>query len=156
MSTEPSDRFGWRTCQKCNDYHYRIVSFNGALRVQCKRCGNLWVLICPQCKNEVVRVERWTNAGGMRHISAVCCRTMRSEWNVATKVRAPMRADALLLLGNECAKCGKTAGLEVDHIIPLCQGGPDILDNMQILCRLCHDRKTVADIGARAARMVRG
>lgn len=32
--------------------------------------------------------------------------------------------------------------MEVDHIIPLEQGGKDCLDNLQLLCVKCHARKT--------------
>ncbi|MFN9295662.1 MAG: HNH endonuclease [Planctomyces sp.] len=32
--------------------------------------------------------------------------------------------------------------MEVDHIIPLHQGGPDTLSNSQTLCIKCHQEKT--------------
>jgi 5-methylcytosine-specific restriction enzyme A len=31
---------------------------------------------------------------------------------------------------------------ELDHIIPLAMGGPDTIENIQILCKICHDFKT--------------
>ena len=44
-----------------------------------------------------------------------------------------------------CARCGRY-GNEVDHIEPLHQGGdPWALDNLQVLCRDCHIRKTAAE-----------
>jgi 5-methylcytosine-specific restriction endonuclease McrA len=33
-------------------------------------------------------------------------------------------------------------GMEVDHIIPLSEGGPDEISNLQLLCRECHKTKT--------------
>jgi len=39
-----------------------------------------------------------------------------------------------------CVECGSTENLELDHIIPVSQGGPDD-DNLQILCSVCHHRK---------------
>lgn len=32
---------------------------------------------------------------------------------------------------------------DVDHIIPLAQGGTNAMDNLQSLCHSCHSRKTV-------------
>ena len=38
-----------------------------------------------------------------------------------------------------CEKCGRTIGLEVHHKIPVIEGGSDELDNLQVLCDICHD-----------------
>ena len=40
-----------------------------------------------------------------------------------------------------CVECGATKNLELDHIIPVSQGGSDDDDNLQILCSVCHHRK---------------
>ena len=44
-----------------------------------------------------------------------------------------------------CQHCG-LAGLEVDHIRPICKGGP-IWDpaNLQTLCKSCHSLKTASE-----------
>lgn len=48
--------------------------------------------------------------------------------------------------GHRCRKCGRVGRLEVDHIVPLKQGGgPWVLDNLQSLCRRCHIEKTRAE-----------
>ena len=57
-----------------------------------------------------------------------------------------------------CACCGRfidyPAGFELDHIVPLANGGTDRVDNMQLLCvwydvdgskRGCHIDKTAAE-----------
>jgi hypothetical protein len=41
----------------------------------------------------------------------------------------------------ECQKCGSTDILDVDHITPISEGGPHKLNNLQVLCRECHDKK---------------
>lgn len=40
-----------------------------------------------------------------------------------------------------CQGCGSRRFLEVDHVIPLSQGGMDELPNMQTLCRGCNRGK---------------
>lgn len=37
-----------------------------------------------------------------------------------------------------CEKCGRTISLEVHHKIPVIEGGSDELDNLQVLCDICH------------------
>ena len=49
----------------------------------------------------------------------------------------------------QCVMC-KERGLvvmaeEVDHIIPIADGGPDTMDNKQALCKTCHKAKTVEE-----------
>jgi 5-methylcytosine-specific restriction protein A len=45
----------------------------------------------------------------------------------------------------QCAWCGG-AYAEVDHIVPVALGGPEHdPDNMQLLCRICHDAKSAAE-----------
>ena len=36
---------------------------------------------------------------------------------------------------------------EVDHIVPLRDGGTDRVDNLQGLCKSCHSRKTATEDG---------
>lgn len=43
--------------------------------------------------------------------------------------------------GYECAECGETEGLSIDHVIPLSKGGSDELDNLQLLCKGCNSSK---------------
>lgn len=41
---------------------------------------------------------------------------------------------------------------EVDHIVPLIDGGSHAIENLQTLCTPCHKQKTAAEATARAAR----
>lgn len=43
----------------------------------------------------------------------------------------------------ECVFCRKNliSGYEVDHIMPLCKGGSNWPDNLQLLCQICNRRK---------------
>ena len=55
--------------------------------------------------------------------------------------------------GYACQNCGVQGGpygaaeLHADHITPISKGGSHRLDNLQTLCRTCHDYKTVRDTG---------
>lgn len=51
-----------------------------------------------------------------------------------------------------CLKCGEPYpeyNLEVDHIIPLHQGGPDNVSNLQTLCKSCHAAKSLTEAAGR-------
>lgn len=47
-----------------------------------------------------------------------------------------------------CAACGglfPAGALEVDHIVPLANGGTDFAWNVQVLCRGCHGAKSASE-----------
>lgn len=46
-----------------------------------------------------------------------------------------------------------TSNLEVDHKVPLSEGGGNDLDNLWLLCRECHKRKTSGERSARLKRL---
>ncbi len=51
-----------------------------------------------------------------------------------------MKSDAQ---GSVCKRCWCTGTeLEVDHVTPLCVGGTDSLENLQVICKACHADKT--------------
>ncbi|MEU9611832.1 HNH endonuclease [Streptomyces sp. NPDC048209] len=67
-----------------------------------------------------------------------------------------LRAQVLCRDGWQCCECGWSPGdpvpdaptgrpvyrgLEIDHIYPKSLGGPDTLDNFQVLCTTCNTRK---------------
>jgi len=65
---------------------------------------------------------------------------------VKRPVRRPMSNHRRFLVfkrdGYRCGICRRKGGeLEVDHIVPLCRGGRDTMDNMQTLCNKCNRGK---------------
>ena len=70
----------------------------------------------------------------------------RRAWRLA-------RQEALVRDNYQCRACGRLVtgrDANVDHIIPLSKNGTSNLDNVQVLCRGCHSRKTVVvDMGGR-------
>jgi|SRR5690625_3131950 len=51
----------------------------------------------------------------------------------------------------QCAACERYTqypnGFELDHIVPLHQGGEDAESNLQVLCIECHETKTLKEQG---------
>jgi hypothetical protein len=45
--------------------------------------------------------------------------------------------------GNKCQACGTKDALELDHILPISQGGTGEESNLQVLCRPCNRKKRV-------------
>jgi len=66
---------------------------------------------------------------------------------------AVQRRARWLALHPLCVKCMAaghvTEAHEVDHIVPLFKGGADEPDNLQSLCKPCHEIKTRTDLGWR-------
>lgn len=51
-----------------------------------------------------------------------------------------------MLSDRECAYCGSTAGLTLDHLIPRIGGGKDDGGNLVLACRPCNSAKRDADL----------
>jgi hypothetical protein len=49
-----------------------------------------------------------------------------------------------------CAGCGCCRGYEVDHVVAIADGGSTAYENLQLLCRECHARKTATEAAQRA------
>lgn len=81
----------------------------------------------------------------------------RFEEDKRKRGRAGQRDRAQVLLEEPlcrtCLEAGKTvASEEVDHIVPLSQGGTDARDNKQGLCTPCHRAKTAGESAAGGSR----
>lgn len=66
----------------------------------------------------------------------------RSTCNHRTRLEVLHRADY------RCEGCGSRGRrLEIDHIVPLADGGTSEQANLQALCRACHMEKTALETG---------
>lgn len=62
------------------------------------------------------------------------------------RLKKKARERHIALYGHlDCRLCGSILYLEVDHIVPRSEDGPDELWNLQILCKECHGKKTHDD-----------
>jgi 5-methylcytosine-specific restriction endonuclease McrA len=60
------------------------------------------------------------------------------------KIPAAVRRYVLERDGHQCQSCGQTSrrrSLQIDHIIPLAQGGTNDISNLQTLCQACNAHK---------------
>jgi hypothetical protein len=48
--------------------------------------------------------------------------------------------------GGRCRQCGSNKELHFDHVIPWSKGGPNTVDNIQLLCGTCNRHKGTDDI----------
>jgi 5-methylcytosine-specific restriction endonuclease McrA len=60
------------------------------------------------------------------------------------------------LYGGRCVACGRSEELEIDHIVPLEQGGANTRDNTQPLCATCNKVKGRQVKDYRTAQALRG
>lgn len=52
-----------------------------------------------------------------------------------------LREQVWLRDGGRCVQCGSAFDIQYDHIIPVVRGGATSLENLQILCGRCNQRK---------------
>ncbi len=93
----------------------------------CIECGDLADgTRCPTCHAEATKRqnERRASTG-----------TLGAPWDWRGKSRAVRRVQP------QCAACGSTVDLTVDHIQPRSLGGTDSIENLRTLCRSCNARK---------------
>lgn len=66
-------------------------------------------------------------------------RRLLKKFNTDVELPSGWRLAVLEYYGYKCMACGATERLEIDHVIPLHEGGADSFENMQPLC-IYHNR----------------
>jgi len=73
-----------------------------------------------------------------------------------TEAPAGLAAAARSKARSLCAACGRLDRRgQVDHVVPLADGGANTQANLQFLCRACHARKTARENAARDRERLR-
>lgn len=73
---------------------------------------------------------------------------MESEGELMAKYRRTslnnfeMKKKLIRIYGERCRWCSSNIQIELDHIVPLWNGGTNREDNLQLLCQSCHKTKT--------------
>ena len=52
-----------------------------------------------------------------------------------------VKSQVFKLHGEKCLACGATEDITLDHIVPVCKGGKNEIDNLQPLCKSCNSKK---------------
>lgn len=86
----------------------------------CRRCGRLTrkASLCQECCKARPSAHR---------------RGYTAQWRAL--------AAAAIAAQPWCTRCGATADLTADHVVPLARGGSSTLDNTTVLCRKCNGAK---------------
>ena len=56
--------------------------------------------------------------------------------------RADVKKAVFDIHGDLCLRCGTSKDISLDHIIPVCHGGENTIENLQPLCIYCNSRKS--------------
>jgi len=76
----------------------------------------------------------------------------RSGWSQQRRAR-----HVLLIHSGKCGVCGLHGATQVDHIVPLSEGGSDDLDNLQPIHAIpCHRDKTAREAQRARSRKLHG
>jgi hypothetical protein len=115
----------------------------------------LWVL-ASQMDNKIPHDLAWlTQRIGARSpvdVEELILRGFLEPWNDGRArgklenwhsryVSAQTRAALLSAAQHKCAACGSAEKLEIDHVVPISQGGTGDFHNLQVLCRQCNRKK---------------
>ncbi len=77
----------------------------------------------------------------IRHGSVVATPTAPSGPRKRKRVPREVREKVFRRDGGRCVECGDDFDLQYDHIIPWSLGGADSVENLQLLCSRCNQRK---------------
>lgn len=142
------------------------IRFSDAPRGTCRWCGEAIVHGSGLLRGEPNRRRRWHpecvdvyNATDPREVRR---RLRRRDRGVCAHCGLDTIALARELAGRGMTRKLRDRGFvprrslwEVDHVVPLIDGGSHALDNLQTLCTPCHKAKTAEEARARAARTPR-
>lgn len=126
--------FGW--CKECSHEHY--MRTREAALAQQKQAG---------ARKRATEYHRryFATPGGhrvRRKASQRCDRIRRAVKKGSSGTFTPDEFEALChAVGDRCMRCGAQVRLAADHVVPLCKGGSNGIDNIQPLCKPCNSKK---------------
>lgn len=98
-----------------------------------------------QLAERLVSAELWARVeGGWWVLNPTLPRSNKPAWRVEIPrghVPLPIRQEVYARDGYQCRRCGARESLSLDHIWPHSKGGPDTIENLQVLCISCNSAK---------------
>jgi 5-methylcytosine-specific restriction endonuclease McrA len=145
------------------DHRRPEILFTDAPRGTCRWCGETILHTAGEKKGSVDRRRRWHPVGADAY-NATDPRELRRQVRLrdrgfCTACRLDTYALRRKLKGRGMAKQLRAKGFvprrslwEVDHVVPLIDGGNHDLVNLQTLCSPCHRRKSAQENRERGTR----
>lgn len=104
--------------------------------------------------DELEEVPHWTHAArDMFNQAIAIAESSTKRWpmlrrGVRGEIPKITRRLVLRRDNDRCKRCGETASLQLDHVVPWSHFGPDRSDNLQTLCEWCNsDRSNFLELG---------
>lgn len=79
--------------------------------------------------------------GGTHLVLTIQGKNRFQRWANRAHIPVAIRKAVYLRDGNRCRFCGSEEDLSLDHIIPWSRGGPDMVENLRVLCRSCNSSR---------------
>jgi 5-methylcytosine-specific restriction endonuclease McrA len=149
-------------CTGVTAHRRPTIAFRDAPRGTCRWCGEAIRYAAGPKRGEPDRRRRWHPACARAYLESdprearrrvrrrdrgVCAACGTDTLALRRRIRGPGSTRKLRELGYRPRK----SLWELDHVVPLIEGGGHELSNLQTLCTPCHKRKTAQEATARRA-----
>lgn len=92
-------------------------------------------------KYRVYRLSRTRTTKGRARLAAAWAKYTAKRYEAPGRFTGAQLLALFAKYGNRCLRCNKKRKLTPDHVIPLCKGGTNYINNIQPLCWPCNQHK---------------
>ncbi len=121
-------------CSNCLD-GVKSREIDTSREAQFAKQGNI-IKYCEQCGKESLGQDEFCVGCGNKF------KIITMEEQDSRYIPKEIIGKVWLRYKGECAKCGSSLNLQLDHIIPYSKGGATTLENLQLLCKKCNLEKS--------------
>ena len=124
--------------------HTYTIGWNNVLRAQASQQGGLYLELTRQGGT-----GHYTNLDGEYAAAVIDTLTRMAKRQIVgsnggdaiRQIPQDVKTAVWQRDGGKCRQCGAQQYLEFDHIIPFSRGGASSVNNVQLLCRQCNQKK---------------
>jgi 5-methylcytosine-specific restriction endonuclease McrA len=131
-------RCGWGVCELPNEFNWAYFG-NEYLHIRYRRGRR--VCICPYCKINCKGVGSSPDTE-LKHWRQI---EIKEPVQLRYPIPKKVRAEVMERDGYKCVYCGSTKNLQIDHVIPVTDGGTNDTDNLRVLCKKHNVRRVFDD-----------